>query len=210
MDVDFESHGDVQRKLDRCIVEYKGALHSLRVTADEPDYYKVRLSKIPGGRAVTVSTQDPDFEARFLPLGYMNIENGVVWMTRNPTRRMVLGIGDHVVNKFNLDDRLVGLGAAPMVSQDYINVYEDKYPSFVDALKDLTTLPISGRAIARDFAIGWLDRPFTIRLYYRQTPVGLINWEANKPLDDQAVNIYNTPFKSFIAPRMRELRIPRA
>lgn len=202
MNVEFENINDTHRKLDGCIVEYKGAIHSVRVDPGNTDHYKVTLRKVPNGRAFTVNTKEEEFEARFLPLGYMNYEKGCVWLSRSPARRMTLGIGDRVVEFSDVDGKTV-LRNVSIASQDYVNLYENKYPTYAEAIKKLTSTPISSIALSRDFAMGWLDRPYMLRLYYKATPVGMAKMDGEVPI----LQLYKSPFKSFLAPLIRELQI---
>lgn len=205
MDVEFENAADTHRKLHGCVIQYKEDFYSCRVDEGGATQYHVRIYKIPNGRAITVDTRDPEFEARFMPLGYMNHKNGVTWLQRNPVRRIVLGSNDNTIEHRSLDGDFAQ--TRTIQCSEYVDVCKNKYPTWAEALNVLRSTQLSGIAVSRDFAMGWADRPYNLRLYWKNNPVGIIQWNDKLPPADQVVTLYKTPFRSFIMQLIRELKI---
>lgn len=205
MDLAFNDRTDTSRKLHNCIGMYENVPVSISVDMGVADINTIRIKTIPNGRARTIQSDDPLFEARFMPLGYVNTGVSTLWLSRSPLRRMQLGISDGNI----VIDWLPGTRYErpfSLNSTDYLDLFSNKYPPYEDAIKMVLADRSHARAISREVALGWLDYPGSMRLYYRNVPVGIITpkRKEKKP----AVQLYDTEFQSFIIVRLRNSGIP--
>lgn len=205
MDLVFNDRSDTSRKLHNCVGVYENVPVSIQVDMGVADVNTIRVKTIPNGRVKTIQTDDPSFEARFMPQGYMNYQNRAIWITRTPQRRMQLGISDENLMFRAPDNEPLDIRVT-IIGQEYVDLYNDKYPPYDEAIKNLMSNRETSCAISREVALGWLDYPGAIRLYYRNVPVGVITPKRKEK--NPIVNLYDTEFQSFIMTRLRNSGIP--
>lgn len=205
MDLVFNDRSDTARKLNNCTGLYDGHPVSILVDANVADVNTIRIKTIPNGRARTIMSDDPLFEARFMPLGYMNLAMECIWLTRAPLRRMQLGVSSENVYAYNLNGAFYN-NPFSLQGEAYLDLYNNKYASYVDAVQFvLDHKGVGSRAISREVAMGWRDQG-SIQLCYRNVPVGVITPKRKER--NPSVHLYDTEFSSFIIARLQHSGIP--
>jgi hypothetical protein len=204
VDLIFNDRSDTARKLHGCVATYEGRPVLCSVDEGLNDLYTIRIKSIPGGRARTIQTTDPEFEARFLPLGYMNVDGIAVWLSRNPARRMALGIGDHTVVQTTARGQRVGYS---IVSEHYVKLFDNDYPTFIQAVEQVMKEGTDSASCAfhRDFAIAWLDKPSSMRVYFKQQAIGTIS--IKRRVSKSVVDLYDSEYRSFIMPLLDRIGV---
>lgn len=204
MDIVFNDRNDTSRKLHGCTGVYGTDPVVIQVDMGVPDVNVVRIKTLPNGRARTISTDDPMFEVRFMPLGYMNLEKETIWLTRAPIRRVQLGVSIENVYAQRLDGSFYP-NVFSLSGEEYLALYKNQYPDYQTTIKFLLSKSDSSRAISRDTALGWSDQG-SIKIFYRNVAVGVITPKRKEV--NPSVNLYDTEFTSFIIARLQHAGIP--
>lgn len=174
---------DLGQKLDSTVCRYKGQPVFVRVL----DRGVITLYELPQAKKAigNISANDPDFDIASVPLGYMQAEKQVYYLTRSPQRRVKQGVESRTLrydllapgsnNSFkysmNAGQIIVSKGFADMI----LGNYPDLMVSLKALRKDWANDPKenSARAVNRNIAM-YINEVGVINVYYKQDFVGWI------------------------------------
>lgn len=156
-------------RLNGTVVMYDGrpvqVLNAQAGTKQEP--IQVNLQFLPKMRDnILVSINDPKLEVRNLPLGYVNIYNDALYLTRSPCRQFKQGLSSNCVIIPRMENRDVGAPSFKTLlgRAEFSDAMSGIYPTYREALDmifndpDKKAVAFSRRfALYRDRQLGFFE-----------------------------------------------------
>jgi hypothetical protein len=170
---------DLSLKLNDTICRYKnkpvyikvadGTLCLYELTSAGQKWFKV------------IKSDDPDLDISSIPLGYIQYNHRVYYLTRIPMRKTKQGLsaGTLRITSLKSTSNSKGLSSALIWSQAFVDMVLDQYPSLQDSMKllrkhySLDTKFCGEVALSRDIAIS-INEMGIIEVYYKTQFVGWI------------------------------------
>lgn len=117
---------------------------------------------------ITVGLDDLDLSP--VPLGYVNKDRSVSYVSRSPCRHYKQGLTNYTMN--------VRGSPVSLTSRFLANTIMGKYPSLECVMEDILTEESRAQAFSRNFCVRKLEgsKP---ALLYKSVPVGLISWNSD-------------------------------
>lgn len=145
----FFSHADMQRKLDGCIIRYKGEPRNVYVQQGlKPNIVKIRkLDSVSEWTPVDVTEDDFDIQA--VPLGYVNHNNQAIYFYREAQREVICSTHPTRLKwKFNEGERDKGKAIEVSYMPSFSDMIVNKYPSFNEVIAKLSSKEQIGNSLA--------------------------------------------------------------
>ena len=176
---------DITQLFSGCTIMYKKEPVYVREVESRN---KIHIQYLKDSKKITVPFSFDDFKPVSSRLGFINISNGVIYLTRRPIRRFQVGLcntnvsmhwplSNIGVHNHVLVDKLHRLNTV-----EVFNCIEGKYPTFKQCCARVKKAP----------AIMAFDKQFAIDsngdVFYRSKRVGKFNLEQHKEIEDIVFN----------------------
>lgn len=193
LSIAYETVEEATMRLSHTVVMYDGepvyVSNVARVGPDDPkeDVFRVFVSPLPyTGDEANVQRKfisSKKFDLKTIPLGFMNRNNTVYLLSRNPARQYKQGLSGNSLLCVPLIPGIGGGFGFGRLIQDtaFVDTIKGIYPSFEEALAELDKGKKTAVAFARQFAVSQED-PAKVDevfegmryLWYRTNKIGVV------------------------------------
>ena len=143
----YDSQHDANQALTDSIISYKG--RSIYVTSAIAGNGKIVINTkdMLTGKGETIDVKDPDLNFQSPKLGYVNFENGAVYVARKPRRQWKQGL--YKTCLISMPQKQ----GRDLICSSLVRTIEGVYPSFEECVNRVQIPGISSVAFCREFAI---------------------------------------------------------
>ena len=182
---EFFSFADMQRKLEGCIIRYKGEPHSVHVAQGlRPNIVKIRKLDLTSEWKNVDVTED-DFDIQAVPLGYVNFNNQAVYFYREAQREVLCTTHPTRLRwKYNEGEREKNREIDVFTCPSFADMIMNKYPSFDEVVSKLSSKEQIGNSIAfnRMYCVSRRNRARL--LMFRGKLLGTFNSKRKLAMED--------------------------
>lgn len=161
----FQTFEDQMRYIQDSIAMYKG--RAVYLTC--PDLNRVTVEAVCRPNfMLEIEITDPDLELHNFNVGYFNSsDNDAHFVSRTNPRRIRQGLYER-----NLSCKTYPINRTFLFSQNFVNMLENKYPTYEDALRKVLCGSHNGLALDKNIAIKRrILGGMQIELFYQETPI---------------------------------------
>lgn len=176
---------DLSARLDSSICRYKGRPVFIRFDGGNSlRLYSVKDANKSGKSLGIIDAGDEFLDVSTVPLGYMQVGDGVVYLTRRPVRRFKQGVdGESLSPKFIPGSPVINTGYH-IFSPSFEDMVLDNYPPLEVTLERFRTATVDLEiAVSRDIALRYHHKVRVTFVYFKGEEVGVI------PPDSQTVMV---------------------
>ena len=143
----YDSQHDANQALADSIIRYKGRAIYVSNVFKDAGKVVIQTKDMLTGRGRLIDVHDPELNFQSPKLGYVNFENGAVYVARKPRRRWKQGIDKACL--ICMPQR----NAKELICSSLVRTIEGVYPTYKEAVDTVQIPGISSVAFCREFAI---------------------------------------------------------
>lgn len=191
----YFSRADLYRKLNGCIIRYKGYPHSVIVREvenprDEETVYIYPPSK-GEHKAFKVTYTTDDFDNSSFSLGFVNFQNRAYFLSREARREVLTCTHPSRISVHSLDYDKDAPRSSVIYSEGFEDMVVRKYPTFEEVKTTLTPKETIGCSLAFHPLYAIVRSNRLRSLYFKKEVLGIFNskWELTiEPDNDTSIH----------------------